>query len=75
MISTDEGRQIDESNEHSSNIEGSRRESLDPDSNMTLERDVHFKKQHCLSVVTDEGMQIEESDEQWLNADASMHET
>jgi hypothetical protein len=75
MFLTEGGMQIDKSNEHCSNMEGSRRDRLDPDSNVTFAREVHPEKQHCLSLVTDEGMQMDESDEHWLNADASMHQT
>jgi hypothetical protein len=41
MISTDEGIQIDESDEHSSKADSPIRESLDSRSNRTIETVVH----------------------------------
>jgi hypothetical protein len=42
---------------------------LEPDSNVTVERDRHSEK-HCRqSLSTDEGIQIDESDEQPENAE------
>jgi hypothetical protein len=50
-------------------------ESLEPDSNVTVERDAHFAKQ-CLPIrSTVEGMQIDVSDEQFENAEWSIHES
>jgi hypothetical protein len=42
--------------------------SLEPDSNVTLERAVHCLKQALPSTSTEEGMQIDERDEQRQNA-------
>jgi hypothetical protein len=50
-------------------------ESLESDSNVTVERDLHPKKQFLARLSTDEGMQIDESDEQNQNADLSMNES
>jgi hypothetical protein len=41
--STDDGMQIDESDEHFENAPDSIRESLEPDSNVTLQSPSHFK--------------------------------
>jgi hypothetical protein len=66
--------QIDESDEQYENEDSSIDESLEPDSNVTVERDSHREK-HCLpSFSTDEGMQIDESDEQYENADSSIEQ-
>jgi hypothetical protein len=60
--------QIDESDEHSGNAYSSIDESLEPDSNVTVERDPQSLK-HCLPrFSTEEGMQIDESDEHSENA-------
>jgi hypothetical protein len=40
-ISREEGMQIDESDEHPNNADCSIRESFEPDSNVTVERDLH----------------------------------
>jgi hypothetical protein len=44
-------------------------ESLEPDSNVTVERDPHLEKHDPPRLSTLEGMQIDESDEQSQNAD------
>jgi hypothetical protein len=44
-FSTEEGMQIDESDEHQANARSSIDESFEPDSNVTVERDTHRKKQ------------------------------
>jgi HPt (histidine-containing phosphotransfer) domain-containing protein len=67
--------QIDESDEQQQNAYSSIDKSLESDSNVTVERDLHSKKDHLPSVSTDEGMQIDESDEQRLNAYSSMDES
>jgi hypothetical protein len=64
--------QIDERDEHSPNAEPSIDESLQPDSNVTLESDLHSLKHRLSSFSTEEGMQIDESDEQHENADSSI---
>jgi hypothetical protein len=48
---------------------------LEPDSNVTVERDWHKEKQYLPRRSTDEGMQIDESDEQFKNADSSIDES
>jgi hypothetical protein len=65
MISTDEGIQIDESDEHPSNARFSIRESLESDSKLTFERLEHRQKQDSQMISIDEGIQIDESDEQY----------
>jgi hypothetical protein len=61
--------QIDESDEKDENADSSIRESLQPDSNVTLASAVHSLKQNSQSSSTDDGMQIDESDEQDDNND------
>jgi hypothetical protein len=70
MISTDEGIQIDESDEQPPNTHLSIRESLESGSNITFERVAHPEKQCSQMISTEEGIQIDESDEQYRNADA-----
>jgi hypothetical protein len=60
--------QIDESDEHDENAESPIRETLQPDSNVTLESLSQSAKHHCQSCSTDDGMQIDESDEHDENA-------
>jgi hypothetical protein len=67
--------QIDESEEQYANAYSSMDESLERDSNVTVERDLHPEKQYLPSVSTDEGMQIDESEEQYANAYSSMDES
>jgi hypothetical protein len=67
--------QIDESDEQVKNARGSIRESLQPDSNVTLQSAVHRLKHDSQSCSTDDGMQIDESDEQDENADCSIRES
>jgi hypothetical protein len=43
-LSTDEGMQIDESDEHQENAERSIHESFEPHSNVTVERNGHPQK-------------------------------
>jgi hypothetical protein len=66
--------QIDESDEHPENTSGSIDESLEPDSNVTVERDSHAEKQLLESLSTEAGMQIDES-EQSQNADSSINKS
>jgi hypothetical protein len=63
-VSTDEGIQIDESDEQSSNAEGPMDESREPESKITLEIVLQLAKQESPNFVTPEGMQIEERDQQ-----------
>jgi hypothetical protein len=55
--------QIDESDEQRPNADRSIDESLESDSNVTVERDSHSRKDELPSVSTEEGIQIDESDE------------
>jgi hypothetical protein len=66
--------QIDESDEHKKNANPPIDESLEFDSNVTVEREWHSRKQSFPSVSTDEGRQIDESDEHCENADSSIDE-
>jgi hypothetical protein len=45
MVLTDEGMEIDESDEHPKKAAWSIRESLEPDSNVTVQSDSHPRKQ------------------------------
>jgi hypothetical protein len=56
---------IDESDEQKENADSAIDESFEPDSNVTIERDSHPKKQDLPSILTEEGMKIDESDEQY----------
>jgi hypothetical protein len=67
-VSTDEGMQNDESDEHLENAEGAIDETFEGDSNVTVERDRHPRKQDSESFSTDEGIQIDKSDQQPVNA-------
>jgi hypothetical protein len=62
------GIQIDESDEQLENACRSIRESLEPDSNVTLERARHSWKHFSQTTSTDDGMQIDETDEHSENA-------
>jgi hypothetical protein len=55
--------QIDESDEHEENTELAIEESLELDSNVIVERDVHLEKHASLRLSTEEGMQIHESEQ------------
>jgi hypothetical protein len=68
MDFTDGGMQIDESDEHPENAELPRRESLEPDSNVTVESNLSPRKQFWQRVSTKEGMKTDESDEHSENA-------
>jgi hypothetical protein len=67
--------QIDESDVQFENADSWMDESLDPDSNVTVERDPQLSKQCLPSRSTDEGMQMDERDEQYENANPSMDES
>jgi hypothetical protein len=60
---TDEGMQIDASEEHPANAHRAMNEICEGHSNLNDERDSHWLKQYSASSVTDEGMQIDRSDE------------
>jgi hypothetical protein len=66
--------QIDESDEQNQNAYLSIRESLQSDSNLTLESAVHPLKQPWQRSSTDDGIQIDENDEQDENAYFSIRE-
>jgi hypothetical protein len=68
IISTDEGTQIDWSDEHSANAAGPKFESLVPDSNATADSFVQHLKQESAITLIDEGTQIDCSDEHFANA-------
>jgi hypothetical protein len=74
-LSTDEGIQIDESDEQHQNTYSSIHESLEFDSNISVERERQLEKQDLQSLSTDEGIQIDKSDEQPEQADSSIHES
>jgi hypothetical protein len=67
--------QIDESDEHFKSAESSIDESLEPDSNVAVERDRHPEKQFLQRFSTEEGMQIDESDEHFKNAESSIDDS
>jgi hypothetical protein len=62
-VSTDAGRQMDRSDEHSENADAPRIEILEPDSNVKLRRFEQRRKHPLESVSIDEGRQIDSSDE------------
>jgi hypothetical protein len=65
----------DESDEQNANAPASRRESLEPGSNVTVARLSHRKKQFEPTVTTEQGRQIELSDEHSANAAAPITES
>jgi hypothetical protein len=73
-VSTDEGMQIDESDEHFQNAPFSITESREPGSSVTVERDSHPAKHFVQSFSVLDGMQIDESDVHDAKAIFSMHE-
>jgi hypothetical protein len=75
MISTDEGIQIDESDEQHQNADCSIRESLDSLSNCTFDKVPHVEKPCSQMILRDDGIQMDESDEQSSNADFSICES
>jgi hypothetical protein len=68
IFSTEEGIQIDESDKQFWNARYSIHESLEPDSNVIVERDSQSEKQESQIFSTEEGIQINEIDEQCSNA-------
>jgi hypothetical protein len=67
--------QIDESDEQDKNADFAIRESLQPESKVTLESALQLLKQNSQRCSTDDGMQIDESDEQDANAYFSIRES
>jgi hypothetical protein len=70
-----DGRRIDESDKQSKNTKLSIHDSLESDSNVMVERDLHPRKQFSQICSTEEGIQIVESDEHKANAELSMNES
>jgi hypothetical protein len=64
MISSDAGMQIDRSDEQRPKTSQSTIETMEFDSNVTVESLVHLAKQHGPMTSTDEGMQTVDKDEQ-----------
>jgi hypothetical protein len=69
------GTEIDESDEQPQNASSSICKSLEFDSNVSVERELHLLKQDSQRVSTEEGIQIDESDEQQQNAESEIHES
>jgi hypothetical protein len=61
--STDDGIEIDESDEQSRKAASAMRESFEPESNVTLEREEQSLKHSLQSRSTDVGRKIDKSDE------------
>jgi hypothetical protein len=59
---TEEGIQIDESDEQHANAESPIRASREPDSNAMAERDVHPEKQPSQICSTEQGREMDASD-------------
>jgi hypothetical protein len=59
IVSIDEGRQIDSSDEQSENADSPRSESLDPLSNVKVARHSHDLKQELEIVSIEDGIQID----------------
>jgi hypothetical protein len=64
MIVTDDGIQIDSSDEHQEKADSPRLDRIEPASNLKLERFLQKEKEESETAVTDEGMQIEFKHEQ-----------
>jgi hypothetical protein len=71
---TSEPKNSDESSEQLAQTLDSMRESLEPDSNVTAERNPQSEKHSAQRVSTAAGMQIDESDPHCANARASIDE-
>jgi hypothetical protein len=67
--------QIDDSLEQFKNADVFIRESFEPDSNETVEREEHEAKQDLPIVSTVEGMQIDDSNEQYANVKPPIDES
>jgi hypothetical protein len=72
IIVTEDGMQIIESEEQSENAESPIHNSVEPSSNVMLERDTHNEKQFAPRVSTLHGMQIDTSDEHSVNTLSSI---
>jgi hypothetical protein len=62
-----DGRKIDETDDLEK-AQSSIHQSLEPDSNVIVERELHLSKLWWQILSTEEGIQIDESDEQSQNA-------
>jgi hypothetical protein len=71
-FSTEEGMQINESDEQEENADSPIEESLEQYSNVTIERELHSLKHQLPSILTDEGIQIDPSNGHEENADAAI---
>jgi hypothetical protein len=70
-----DGRKSDESDEQLQNARTSIYARLEPESNVTVESELHSAKQASAMILTDEGTQIDESAEQLRNAESPMYES
>jgi hypothetical protein len=70
MMSIDEGRVINASDEQFENAETPRTEMPQPRSNVTTTSFSHFEKQNREIFSIDEGIQIDRSDGQFANANS-----
>jgi hypothetical protein len=68
-ISTEDGRQIDDSNEQHRNADGPIRDTFEGDAKVTSASVVQPEKHWSESISTKAGMRIDESDAQFSNAD------
>jgi hypothetical protein len=75
MVVTEEGIEIEKSDEQCENASSPIEESREPDSKVTVERDWHRQKDFWEMVLTEEGIQIDESDEQLENASSPIDES
>jgi hypothetical protein len=67
--------QIHESDEHREKTDSSIDKSFEPDSNVTVERDLQPRKQPLQIFPTEQGMQMDESDEHLENAHPSIRDS
>jgi hypothetical protein len=74
-VSTEAGRQTDVSDEHFANAETQIDDSLESDSNATVESERHRAKDERPRVSTDEGRQIDERNEQFSNAKSAIDDS
>jgi hypothetical protein len=68
MISTDQGRQIEKSDEHREKASLSMRRSREPGAKATTERVSHVKKHRSQRTSTVDGMHMDGGDEEQANA-------
>jgi hypothetical protein len=72
-LTTDDGTQIDASDEQSEKAESSMQERIEPELNVNMERDEQSEKQRSQRRLTAAGTRIAASDEQCSKAASSMH--